>query len=108
MWRASDPLGVSDPLPVYYLCDSELKHGRVRMLAVVGRIAIDVGMLFPGKQLQTISAIDAQNQMAQLGLTQPMLATAFFMEVHSYRLIVEGLRPPGRLRRAPRLLPPRV
>ena len=77
------------------------------MLAVVGRIAIDVGMLFPGVQLQTASTID-QNQMAQLGLTQPMLATAFFMEVYSYRLIVEGLRPPGRLRRAPRPLPPRV
>ena len=38
-------LGVSDALPVYYPHESELKHGRVCVLAVFGWIAMDVGML---------------------------------------------------------------
>ena len=64
---------------------AELKHGRVCMLAVTGWIATDLGVRFPGDQFQTVSTVDAHDQMVQLGLMQPMLATAFFMEVYSYR-----------------------
>ena len=78
--EAFDPLGVSDALPVYYLRESELKHGRVCMLAVIGWIATDSGVRFPGEQFQSVSTIDAHDQMVQLGLMQPMLATVFFME----------------------------
>mmetsp|Transcript_53721 Transcript_53721/g.158096 ORF Transcript_53721/g.158096 Transcript_53721/m.158096 type:complete len:430 (+) Transcript_53721:58-1347(+) len=89
--KAFDPLGVSDALPVYYLRESELKHGRVCMLAVIGWIATDSGVRFPGEQFQSVSTIDAHDQMVQLGLMQPMLATVFFMEVYSYWLIAGGL-----------------
>jgi len=89
--KAFDPLGVSDALPVYYLRESELKHGRVCMLAVIGWIATDSGVRFPGEQFQSVSTIDAHDQMVSLGLMQPMLATVFFMEVYSAWLIMGGL-----------------
>ena len=37
--KGFDPLGVTDALPVYWVREAELKHGRICMLATVGWIA---------------------------------------------------------------------
>ena len=34
--KGFDPLGVTDALPVYWVREAELKHGRICMLATVG------------------------------------------------------------------------
>eukprot|EP00965_Chrysotila_dentata_P008840 288133-Pleurochrysis_carterae.AAC.4 len=39
-----DPLGISSGIPMAWLRESELKHGRVCMLATVGYIAVDMGI----------------------------------------------------------------
>jgi light-harvesting complex I chlorophyll a/b binding protein 1 len=39
-----DPLGVSDYIPMDYLREAELKHGRICMLAWTGWVAVDSGM----------------------------------------------------------------
>ena len=36
--KGFDPLGVTDALPVYWVREAELKHGRVCMLATVGAL----------------------------------------------------------------------
>eukprot|EP00913_Durusdinium_trenchii_P035027 g32767.t1 len=50
--KGFDPLGVTDALPVYWVREAELKHGRVCMLATVGWIATDMGFRFPGDKFQ--------------------------------------------------------
>ena len=37
--KGFDPLGVTDALPVYWVREAELKHGRICMLATVGWIS---------------------------------------------------------------------
>ena len=39
-----DPLGISDYVPMDYLREAELKHGRICMLAWTGWVAVDTGM----------------------------------------------------------------
>lgn len=39
-----DPLGVSDYVPMDYLREAEIKHGRICMLAWTGWVAVDAGM----------------------------------------------------------------
>ena len=36
--KGFDPLGVTDALPVYWVREAELKHGRLCMLATVGTL----------------------------------------------------------------------
>lgn len=36
--KGFDPLGVTDALPVYWVREAELKHGRLCMLATVGAL----------------------------------------------------------------------
>mmetsp|Transcript_45248 Transcript_45248/g.117533 ORF Transcript_45248/g.117533 Transcript_45248/m.117533 type:complete len:204 (+) Transcript_45248:3-614(+) len=45
--KGFDPLGVTDALPVYWVREAELKHGRVCMLATVG-FATQQYATFPG------------------------------------------------------------
>ena len=50
--KGFDPLGVTDALPVYWVREAELKHGRVCMLATLGWITTDLGVRFPGDMYQ--------------------------------------------------------
>uniref|UniRef100_A0A7S3WXA1 Light harvesting protein n=1 Tax=Emiliania huxleyi TaxID=2903 RepID=A0A7S3WXA1_EMIHU len=45
-----DPLGLSNILPIEWMREAELKHGRVCMLAVVGYIVVDKGLRAPGAE----------------------------------------------------------
>ena len=55
-----DPLGISDKVPMFWLREAELKHGRVAMLAFVGFVAPDIGLsLDNGIDAPSIAAHDA-------------------------------------------------
>merc|ERR1712039_431933 len=69
--KGFDPLGISYILPIYYMRECELKHGRVCMLATLGWIATDLGVRFPGEMFQGVSSIQAHDKMVALGLMQP-------------------------------------
>jgi len=88
--KGFDPLGVTDALPVYWVREAELKHGRVCMLATVGWIATDLGMRFPGEQFQNVSTIAAHDKMLQLGIMGPFLATVGIYEIYSGWLLFNG------------------
>merc|ERR1719337_97883 len=64
--KGFDPLGLSDWVPVDWLRESELKHGRVCMLAVVGFVATDCGLRLPG-EMHNVASIDAHDMAVDLG-----------------------------------------
>lgn len=71
-----DPFRFSDFMPVDFLREAELKHGRIAMMAVVGFAAVDLGMrVYPVPEgyegLTVLTAHDAllqQGAMVQLNL----------------------------------------
>merc|ERR1719188_230977 len=88
--KGFDPMAMTDLIPVYYMREAELKHGRVAMLATVGWIATDLGMRFPGEQFQNVSTIEAHNKMVEAGIMGPFLATIGVYEVYAGWLCQEG------------------
>merc|ERR1711933_394585 len=68
--KGFDPLGLSDWVPVEWLRESELKHGRVCMLAVVGFVATDLGFRLPG-EMHNVASINAHDMAVDLGANDP-------------------------------------
>ena len=71
--KGFDPLGLSYWVPMDWLRESELKHGRVCMLATLGFVATDMGFVLPGDmhQVSSIGAHDvavAQGSMTQIAI----------------------------------------
>merc|ERR1712190_422123 len=88
--KGFDPLGISYILPIYYMRECELKHGRVCMLATLGWIATDLGARFPGEMFQKVSTIEAHDKMVDAGLMQPFLGTVFAYELYGFWLFMKG------------------
>merc|ERR1719229_2023691 len=80
--KGFDPLGVSDALPVYYLREAELKHGRVCMLATIGWIATDLGVRFPSPVFQNVSTLQAHDVFVQNGYMGIFLAFIGCLELY--------------------------
>jgi light-harvesting complex I chlorophyll a/b binding protein 1 len=87
--KGFDPLGVTDALPVYWVREAELKHGRVCMLATLGWITTDLGVRFPGDMYQ-VSTIEAHNKLVDEGQMQPFLGAIGIAELYGLYLIIEG------------------
>ncbi|OSX71201.1 hypothetical protein BU14_0577s0001 [Porphyra umbilicalis] len=99
-WAANaefDPLGISDYVPVAYLRESELKHGRICMLASVGLLVQEVftwgGSYFP-KITPTIAAHD---HYLQTGMAQLLIFIGAFEAISYYAIkqTLKGERAPG-------------
>ncbi|CAK9098465.1 unnamed protein product [Durusdinium trenchii] len=89
--KGFDPLGVTDALPVYWVREAELKHGRVCMLATVGWIATDMGFRFPGDKFQAVSnAFEAHDKMVEAGYMLPFLGAIGTVELYSGWLLYQG------------------
>mmetsp|Transcript_13920 Transcript_13920/g.18172 ORF Transcript_13920/g.18172 Transcript_13920/m.18172 type:complete len:202 (+) Transcript_13920:162-767(+) len=90
-----DPLGVSNFFPMDYLRESELKHGRIAMVAAVGYAVTDMGLvLHPlGKGLSSIAAHDALVEKGVMGNALVFIGLA---EVVGYLAIAEMLQGSGR------------
>merc|ERR1711972_1290643 len=88
--KGFDPLGVTDALPVYFVREAELKHCRVCMLAVLGWIATDLGIRFPGEKFQGVSTIDAHDTMVEAGVMTPFLCSIAILEIYAFWLAKEG------------------
>lgn len=62
-WNAGDygfdPIGFSDFIPLDFLREAELKHGRICQLAVVGFAATDLGLRLPGDMHQVSPSVDS-------------------------------------------------
>mmetsp|Transcript_2852 Transcript_2852/g.4925 ORF Transcript_2852/g.4925 Transcript_2852/m.4925 type:complete len:469 (+) Transcript_2852:59-1465(+) len=89
--KGFDPLGVTDALPVYWVREAELKHGRICMLATVGWIATDMGFRFPGDKFQSVSnAFEAHDKMVEAGYMLPFLGAIGTFELYSLWLLFKG------------------
>ena len=94
---AFDPLGLSNYFPMDYLRESEIKHGRICMLAIVGYITVDLGVVVHplGKDLGLTSAT-AHNAMVSNGVMGNILIWMCLAEIFSYLAVSEMLQGSGR------------
>jgi hypothetical protein len=90
-----DPLRISDYFPMDYLRESELKHGRICMMAVVGYICTDVGIIVHplGADLSSRAAHDV---LAEAGVMGNLAWPIGLLEVVSYLAVSEMLQGSGR------------
>jgi len=89
--KGFDPLGVTDALPVYWVREAELKHGRVCMLATLGWIGVDLGARFPGEKFQAVaSSVQAHDAMVREGQMLPMLGAIGVVELYGLWLLFNG------------------
>jgi hypothetical protein len=92
---AFDPFCISDYMPMDYLRESELKHGRVAMAAAAGYIAVDLGFVVHplGKG---VSSAHAHEVMTANGVMGNALVFIGLAEIVSYIGIAEMLQGSGR------------
>jgi hypothetical protein len=50
-----------------YFRESELKHGRIAMLAVLGWVAVDLGLRLPGSKYAGVSPVEAHDVFVKSG-----------------------------------------
>lgn len=91
-----DPMGISSwGIPVDYLREAELKHGRVCMLAITGFIATDIGFRLPGEQYDVPSYL-AHDVAVKSGAMTFMFIAISLIETVSFLAIQEMLAGSGR------------
>eukprot|EP00439_Symbiodinium_sp_Y106_P048050 s1145_g6.t1 len=89
--KGFDPLGVTDALPVYWVREAELKHGRVAMLATVGWIATDLGFRFPGEKFQAVAnSVEAHDKMVEAGYMLPFFGAIGIFELFALWLFFQS------------------
>jgi len=89
--KGFDPLGVTDALPVYWVREAELKHGRLCMLATVGWISGDLGFRFPGEKFQAVAnSLEAHDKMVEAGYMLPFLGAIGIFELYALWLTFNG------------------
>lgn len=89
--KGFDPLGVTDALPVYWVREAELKHGRIAMLATVGWIATDLGFRFPGEKFQAVAnSVEAHDKMVEAGYMLPFFGAIGIFELFALWLFFQS------------------
>jgi len=76
-----DPLGISSGIPMAWLRESELKHGRVCMLATVGYIAVDMGIRAPYAETLSVTSLTAHDATVATGQMWLLLIACGVLEV---------------------------
>lgn len=90
-----DPLRISDYFPMDYLRESELKHGRICMMAVVGYAAVDLGLVVHPLG-QGLTSATAHDVLCEKGVMGNALVFIGLTEMVSYIAVAEMLQGSGR------------
>ncbi|CAM9737716.1 unnamed protein product [Choristocarpus tenellus] len=90
-----DPFGFSSWIPLDFLREAELKHGRICQLAIVGWIATDLGFVLPGDMHQ-VSALEAHDAAVKTGAMAQIFMFITFLESVSGVAIIQMLQGSGR------------
>jgi len=77
---AQDPLNLASSFDIKWMREAELKHGRLSMLAVVGFIATDLGIVAPGAPVG-FSSVAAHDMAVEKGAMYVLLFAASLIEV---------------------------
>lgn len=90
-----DPVGFSDFVPLDFLREAELKHGRICQLAVVGFAATDMGLRLPGA-MHEVSSVAAHDAAVSTGAMAQILLWISAFECISTVAVVQMLDGSGR------------
>lgn len=93
-----DPFRFSDFVPMDFLREAELKHGRICMMAIVGFAAVDLGLrVYPLPEgYEGLTAITAHDALVQQGGMQQMLLWFSVAEIIDTIAVVQMLNGSGR------------
>jgi len=93
-----DPLRFSDFVPMDYLRESELKHSRICMLAVVGFISVDLGFrIYPiPEAYEGLTSVTAHDALVKQGAMGQLLLWIGLAECFGWLAISEMLQGSGR------------
>eukprot|EP00752_Nemacystus_decipiens_P009070 g8098.t1 len=91
-----DPVGFSSFIPLDFLREAELKHGRICQLAVVGFAATDLGFHLPGAE-HAVSSIAAHDAAVATGAMPQILLWVSAFEAISSVAVVQMLEGSGRM-----------
>lgn len=93
-----DPFRFSDFLPVDFLREAELKHGRICMLAICGFTAVDLGLrVYPTPEAyEGLTAITAHDAMVEYGAMGQLLLWIGVSEVFGSVALIQMLQGSGR------------
>jgi Chlorophyll A-B binding protein len=93
-----DPFRFSDFVPVDFLREAELKHGRICMMALVGFAAVDLGFrVYPlPEAYEGLTSLTAHDALVQQGGMGQMLLWFSFLEVFDTVAVIQMLNGSGR------------
>ena len=93
-----DPFRFSDFVPVDFLREAELKHGRIAMMAWLGFVAVDCGLrVYPVPEgFEGISAVAAHDAAVEQGGLAQMLLWFSLAEVFDLVAVIQMLEGSGR------------
>ena len=77
---------------LYYMAESEIKHGRIAMMAVTGWIAVDMGLRLPFPQFSTdviSNSYNAHDILVNQGTMTVMLLAIGLVEISTGAALVE-------------------
>lgn len=93
-----DPFRFSDFLPVDFLREAELKHGRICQLALVGFAAVDLGFhIYPlPEAYEGLTSVTAHDALVKYGAMGQLLLWISLAEVISSVAVIQMLNGSGR------------
>jgi light-harvesting complex I chlorophyll a/b binding protein 1 len=93
-----DPFRFSDFLPMDFLAEAEIKHGRICQLAVVGFAAVDLGFrIYPTPEAyQGLTSVTAHDALVEYGAMSQLLLWISLAEIVSSVAVIQMLQGSGR------------
>ena len=93
-----DPFRFSDFVPMDFLREAELKHGRICMMATVGFVAVDQGLrVYPVPEgYEGLTALSAHDALVKQGGMQQMLLWFSIAEIIDTIAVTQMLNGSGR------------
>jgi light-harvesting complex I chlorophyll a/b binding protein 1 len=93
-----DPFRFSDFLPVDFLSEAEIKHGRICQLALVGFAAVDLGLrVYPTPEAyEGLTAVTAHDALVEYGAMSQLLLWFSLAEILSSVAVIQMLQGSGR------------
>jgi len=91
-----DPFRFSDFVPVDFLREAELKHGRICMLAVTGFIAVDCGLRIPTEAYEGLTSVTAHDALVEQGAMSQLFLWFGLAEIIGSLAVIQMLGGSGR------------
>ena len=93
-----DPFRFSDFVPMDFLREAEIKHGRITMLAIVGFAAVDLGLrVYPTPDAyQGLTSVTAHDALVEQGAMGQILLWICLAEIISSIAVIQMLQGSGR------------